>query len=299
MSRSRRRVGRRNPGTKERAALRFKKQVIQRGNRSGVRAVSTAIGIGIAMALVLGLAIMVIIRYESNTASASGGGPTMNAPAGYGSLNHPKGPCGNAAQAPCAPVDPGWFPVGSDSPAVAAAAIASSREFAAMENRYGCASLDTPALVHAYGAQTGIDYFDDDHWVVSVRDTSGMRCGIFDFVYDRAHQRMRFSSYGVLTLQDPHSRQAFPYISSSVAVAQLQSQRKLKVLAGTQPELIFFPINPSFPYLNSPVHKWAGGGNSAMNPMWHIVGSDAHDYFLGNNLNVYVRQDLPIASGQP
>jgi hypothetical protein len=223
----------------------------------------------------------------------------MTVPAGYGSLSHPKGPCGNAAQAPCAPIDPGWFPVGSESPGVIAVSIAASRVFAAMENQYGCASLDTPALVHAYGAHTGMDYYDDDHWVVSVHDASGMRCGLFDFVYDRAHQRMRFSSFGVLTSQDPNSRQAFPYISSPVAVALLQSQRKLNVGAGTQPELIFFPIDPSFPYLNSPVHKWAGGGNSAMNPMWYIVGSDSRDYFIGNNLNVSVRQDLPIANGQP
>jgi hypothetical protein len=300
MSRSRRQIGCRSSGTKVRNASRIRKQAVnQKGNRPGGRVYSTAIALGIAVALVLGLSIIVIIGHESNIANATSGGPTMAVPTGYGSLSHPKGPCGNAAQASCAPVDPGWFPVGSESPGVVSASIAASKVFVAMENRYGCASLDTPALVHAYGAHTGIDYYDDNHWVVSVHDASGMRCGLFDFVYDRAQQRMRFSSFGVLTPQDPHSSQAFPYISSAVAVARLQSQRKLNVRAGAQPELIFFPIDPSFPYLNSPVHKWAGGGNSAMNPMWHMVGSDAHDYFIGNNLNVSVRQDLPIANGQP
>jgi hypothetical protein len=144
-----------------------------------------------------------------------------------------------------------------------------------------------------------MDYYDDDHWVVSTHDTSGMRCGLFDFVYDHTHQRMRFSSYGVITSQDPHARQAFPYIMSSAAVASMQSQRKLSLLSGAKPELIFFPIDPSFPYLNSPVHKWAGGGNSGMNPMWHMLGSDKHDYFLGTDLYVHTQQELPIASGQP
>ncbi|OLE05483.1 MAG: hypothetical protein AUG82_04750 [Ktedonobacter sp. 13_1_20CM_4_53_11] len=110
---------------------------------------------------------------------------------------------------------------------------------------------------------------------------------------------MRFSSYGVLTAQDPHALQAFPYVSSSAALSRLQTQRKLKVLASTRPELIFFPIDPSFPYLTSPVHKWAGGGNSAMNPMWHMSGSDRHDYFLGADLYVHGQQDLPITTGQP
>jgi hypothetical protein len=302
MSHSRRLAGRRSSGRKVRGRQVVRKQsVMGSRKRSAGTALSpfaTSVGLGIAMILLIGLAFMVVIGHGSSTVDASGGGPP-GVSAGYGSLNHPKGPCGNDGQSPCAAVDPGWFPVTPGSPGAVAGAIASSRDFAAMANQYGCASLDTPALVHAYGAHTGMDYYDDDHWVVSARDTSGMRCGLFDFVYDSTHQRLRFSSYGILTAQDPHSRQAFPYVSSSVALAQLQSQRGLRILTGTQPELIFFPIDPSFPYLNSPVHKWAGGGNSAMNPMWHIVGSDGSDYFLGANLGVYARQDLPIARGQP
>jgi len=189
--------------------------------------------------------------------------------------------------------------VGAGSPAAIASAITANREFIALASQYGVTSLDIPALVHAYGAHTGVDYYDDDHWVVSVRNNTGMRCGLFDFVFDRAHSRMRFSSYGVLTAQDPHARQAFPYVSSSVALSHLQSQRRLSVLAGTRPELIFFPIDPSFPYLTSPVHKWAGGGNSAMNPMWHMSGADRHDYFLGADLYVHGQSDLPIARGLP
>ena len=256
------------------------------------------LGIGLAIMFVLGLALMVIMGHGSSAANASGG-PTSGVAPGYGSLDHPKGTCGNAGQAPCPAVDPGWFPIGAESPAAVASAISSSQTFVTLAQQYGVTSFDIPALVHTYGAHTGLDYYDDDHWVVSVRNSTGMRCGLFDFVYDRAHSRMRFSSYGVLTAMDPHARQPFPYMSSSVALSLLQSQRKLSVLAGTRPELIFFPIDPSFPYLTSPVHKWAGGGNSAMNPMWHMVGADRHDYFLGANLNIYGQPNLPIAKGLP
>ncbi|HLX40033.1 MAG TPA: hypothetical protein VKR42_05845, partial [Ktedonobacteraceae bacterium] len=254
----------------------------------------------IALILLLGLAFLFIIgQHGKNTNVASGGGPNPTSTPGYGSLNHPKGPCGNAGQTPCAAPDPDWFPVVSESPNTVASAITGSSSFAAIASQYGCASLDAPTLVHSYNAHTGVAYYDDDHWVVSVRDNTGMRCGIFDFVYDRTNRRMRFSSYGVLTAQDPHSRLAFPYISSQTALAQLQSQRGLGIQSGTQPALIFFPIDPSFPYLNSPAHKWAGGGNSALNPIWHLVGTDGRDYFLGVNLKVYTQQDLPIAQGQP
>lgn len=300
MSHSRSRAGGKSSGKHDRARLYIGKQpVVQDREYSRVSVFSTLLGIGIVVVLVLGLALMAIIGHGSSTATASGGGPASSIAPGYGSLNYPKGSCGNAGQASCPAVDPGWFPVGAQSPGAVVAAITGGSEFAAIARQYGIASLDTPALVHAYGAHTGMDYYDDDHWVVSVRDSTGMRCGLFDFVYDRMHQRMRFSSYGVLTAQDTHSRLAFPYVSSSIALTRFQRQRSLSVMAGTQPELIFFPVDPSFPYLNSPAHKWAGGGNSAMDPMWYVVGADRHNYFVGGDLNVYAQPDLPIAKGLP
>src|SRR5437899_4373385 len=111
---------------------------------------------------------MVIIGHGSNAANASGGGSGIHVPVGYGSLNHPKGPCGNAGQAACAPADPGWFAVTSESTDAVAAAIVGSQNFVAMKARFGYSALDAPALVYAYGAHTGNDYYDDDHWVVSV-----------------------------------------------------------------------------------------------------------------------------------
>lgn len=269
--------------------------------RRKITLLATTIALGLATLMIVGLTLMIMLSHNSGVANASGGSPasTSNSDAGYGSLHHPKGPCGNTGQAPCAPVDPGWFSIASASPADVATAIVQSDDYASMQGQFGYVSLDTPTLVHAYDAHTDNSYYDDDHWVVSVRNAAGMRCGIFDFVYDHTQQRLRFSSFGVINSPDPHSKQAFPYIPSSVAVTQLQNQRKLGVMSGTQPELIFFPIDPSFPVLTSPVHKWAGGGNSAMNPMWLIVGSDGQDYFVGTDLVVYVQKDLPVAKGQP
>lgn len=263
------------------------------------RTIAVSLMLGCVTLLVLGFVLIYFLGHSGPTTAASGPGTTSSIPVGFGSLNHPKGWCGEAGQPACPNVGPGWFVVPSESPADVAAAIASSQNYLSMQSHFDYVALDTPVLVHAYGAHTGKDYYDDDHWVVSVRNAAGQRCGLFDFVYDRANQRARFSSYGVITPQDPHSRQAFPSMPATVAVAQLWTQRHLHIMAGTEPELIFFPIDPSFPYLNSPVHSWAGGGNSAMLPMWHLVGSDGHDYFVGIDLQVYMQKDLPIAKGQP
>ena len=297
MSRSRKRAVGRKAGKQAQIGTHRGMQRV-RGDGSGRTISSSLAALTIAVFLVLGFALITFIGHARETTNASEG-QQSGAAAGYGSLNHPKGPCGNAGQASCPAADPRWFSVSAASPSAVAAAIVGSADYATISAQYGCASLDAPALVHAYGAHTGMDYYDDDHWVVSVRGISGLRCGLFDFVYDRAHQRMRFSSYGALTPQDPHALQAFPYIASSVALARLQSQRGLRMQPGTQPELIFFPIDPSYPVLTSPVHKWAGGGNSAMNPMWRLVGADGRDYFMGANLAFYTQQELPIAQGQP
>jgi hypothetical protein len=263
---------------------------------------STIFGTGIGIVVILGFIVIGILghhQHTSSTTTASGGGPAATVPVGYGSLNHPKGPCGNAGQAPCPAAQPDWFSIASDTPVAVTTAIKNSSDFLSMQPQYGFTTLDTPVLVHAYDAHTGIQYYDDDHWVVSVRNAAGMRCGIFDFVYDRTHQRLRFSSYGVITALDPHSQQAFPYISLTAATTLLHSERGLGMKMNTQPELIFFPIDPSFPILTSPVHKWAGGGNSPMAPMWFMIGSDGKNYFVGSDMHIHTQSELPIAQGQP
>ena len=305
MSRATRRTGRRSiprghPVSNKRGTSLFSMKSTRKGKQhAGGAMISTAIVLGMVVLFALGFGFLIITGHSGSVASASGGGPVGNVPTGYGAQNHAKGPCGNAGQAACPAVNPDWFAVPSASSNVVATAIGSSKEYIAMQGRYGYVAMDAPALVHAYDAHTGNDYYDDDHLVVSVRDASGLRCGIFDFVYDQTHSRMRFSSYGVITPEDTYARQAFPYIASSVALAQLQHSRGLNAIGGTHPELIFFPIDPSFPYLTSPVHKWSGGGNSAMSPMWHITGSDGHNYFIGADLQVYDQAQLPVAKGQP
>ena len=70
-------------------------------------------------------------------------------------------------------------------------------------------------------------------------------------------------------------------------------------MSGHQPELIFFPIDPAWRNPNSALHAYSGGGDSPFDPMWHVVGADAHDYFVGTDNNVYTVQQLPLAPGKP
>ena len=253
---------------------------------------------GVTLAIVLGFVfISTVVRTHSTTTASEGGGTPSLTSGSYG--NHPKGWCGNTGQAACPTVDPGWFSVSAETPAALTIAITQSGSFRTMMDQYGYQTLDTPTLVHTMFAKTGISYYDNDHWVVSVVNASGQRCGIFDFIYDRAHHRMSFSSYGVITPTDLHARMAFPYTSAHAASVVLQQQRGLAVMPNSKAELIFFPIDPNFRNLNSPVHLWSGGGESPMNPIWHLTGTNGQDYFVGADQHVYTQTDLPIAHGTP
>jgi len=249
-------------------------------------------GFGVAFILILTIAFTVVAGHVANAS----GGPR---PPSIVVRNY-KGFCGNPGQPVCPPPDPRWFSITSESPDAIAEAIVNCKDFAMLKARYGNALVDLPVLVHSFGPRTGIQWYDDDHWVVSTRNALGKEVGILDFVYDRSHHRLRFSSFAVLGQHDPNAYQAFPYISQTTAATQLKSQRKLNLRAGTQPELIFFPIDPRWRDLSSPIHLWSGGGDAPLDPMWFMVGSDKHDYFVGADLKVYNEEVLPFApNGQP
>lgn len=252
----------------------------------------------VVLVIVLGFVFISTVARAGNTSVASSAATVSP---GYGTLNHVKGWCGNNANQVACPAagTSDWFSVSSETSAALTSAISGSNSFRSMMNRYGYQALDTPTLVHAMFAHTGISYYDDDHWVVSVRNAAGQRVGVFDFIYDRANHRMSFSAFGVVTPIDPHAQMAFPYTALSVASAALQKQRHLALMANSSAELVFIPIDPNFRNLNSPVHLWSGGGDSPMDPMWSLIGADGQEYFVGVDQNVYTQANLPLAQGTP
>lgn len=224
---------------------------------------------------------------------ASSGTPSSTSP------GKPLASCGGASQATCT-VDPGWIDVPQDTPADVAAAIAGSGGYTRMTTHFGGSALDTPVLVRSFELRpTGVEYYDDDHWIVRLRDSTGRATGVFDYIYDRANHRISLATFGKLTPGDPRATQPFPATSAADAVTRFQSARSIAVKPGQQPEPVYFPIDPAWRVPNSVVHSYSGGGESPFDPMWHVVGADGHDYFVGTDNNVYTVQQLPFAPGKP
>jgi hypothetical protein len=163
----------------------------------------------------------------------------------------------------------------------------SSPEYAMLQKRAGYTTLDTPIRVHSLHMHTGIDYYEMDHWVASARSTTGVRAGLFDFVYDATYKRLRFASFGVITPGDVHAHMAFPYVVGVQVLAKLQRQPGIHLLAASQPEPVFFQIDPRYRDLSSNKYRWYAGGDSPMNPLWHVAGVAGTDYFVGSDLHTY------------
>src|SRR5450631_4366786 len=140
--------------------------------------------IGLVVGIVLLCALLLVCGVGKSMASATG-----SLLSGPGSLNHSKGWCGQQGQPQCR-IDFGWLPVASEQPAEIARVMMSNPEYAMLRKSAGYSALDTPTRVHSLNAHTGIAYYDLDHWIASVRSTTGIRVGLFDFVYDAAYKRL-------------------------------------------------------------------------------------------------------------
>jgi hypothetical protein len=215
----------------------------------------------------------------------------------YVGTHSPKpAPCDAPGFPACPAIDPGWTPLNAGTASAVATAITGSGMFATMSAHHGGKTLDLPVLVRTLTSGTGYDYYDDDHWVVSVRDADNHEVGIYDYVYDRANQRIRFASYTIVRPGSPRYDKPFPYVSASSAAARLQSERGVGARASGQADLVFFPID-STQYGPGAPHQWYGGGESPVTAMWRIPGTDNVNYFVGQDNHVYDFKDLPMKRG--
>jgi hypothetical protein len=185
------------------------------------------------------------------------------------------------------------IPFDLDSPAGVAQAIVGDPMVRAFAQRFDAQTLDTPALVWYQNGSRGPQLTDRDHWVVTARNAAGQRSAIYDFEYVRSQHRLRASSAGVITPEDPNSAAAFPLLGSATAVERLHALRGLAPAAGSAPRMIWFSIDDRWRDPSSLI-KWYGGGESAMDPMWLIQATDGVTYYVGQDLKVYVYADLPI-----
>lgn len=158
-------------------------------------------------------------------------------------------------------------------------------------------SFDTPVLV--LPATMGNSNGDDNlpHYVVRA-SINGVRMVTYDYTYDPATHMLKSGPIGGSVPNDPGYGKPFPWygVSASAAITTLHTSRGLALAATTQPQLVFFGLNPA---VMNPAHplKWFAGGESDGDPIWRLKGGDGKLYFVGIDGHVYTPSQLPIEPG--
>lgn len=135
------------------------------------------------------------------------------------------------------------------------------------------------------------------HFVIRA-SVNGVRMITYDVTYNPSLKEIGDLTFGGDPPNSTHYNKAFPFegVSASAAVATLHNARGLAIAAGTQPQFVYFALNPN---AVNPAHptKWFGGGESPEDPIWRLKGSDAQLYFVGVDGHLYLPKDLPVAPG--
>lgn len=203
----------------------------------------------------------------------------------------------------------GWVALPSASPtAVAGAArdtplfqlVAGSSQLLSKALQTG--TLGTPVLVHAYRQIPG----NTDMWVVpvypkgSATDSGAAPVALLDFTYDAADKRIHAATFaGPFVPADPEYGKPFPQVTAALALARLEGTRGIQPAPGTQPELVYVPIDLDKTTGPTATIHWTGGGQFPDMAIWLIHGADGTTYLVGLDEQVYTSSQLPLVSGAP
>ncbi len=200
---------------------------------------------------------------------------------------------------PAATPHPTWVAVKSSQPSDILAAARATTTFqnvmtaqTPLGNALRSGTLGTPVLVHAYRPTPGML----DTWVIPVLHGSDAHVvALLDFAYDSGQQRLHATAFsGPFAPGDPEYGQPFPRLSMQNALSQAQSKRNIAEMAGTQPQLVYFPVDLDKTVGPQATVHWTGGGAFADQAIWLLHGADGKDYLLGNDGQVYTPAQLPL-----
>ncbi|HEX8034001.1 MAG TPA: hypothetical protein VF510_09150 [Ktedonobacterales bacterium] len=196
--------------------------------------------------------------------------------------------------------NPAWVGVKSTQSGDITAAARATRTFQSVQasqtplgNLLRTGTLGTPVLVHAYRPTPGML----DIWVIPVLQSADAHVvALLDFAYDKGQQRLHATTFaGPFSQGDPAYGQPFPRMTMQDALTQAQNKRHISMMSGTQPQLVYFPVDLDKTTGPHATIQWTGGGQFADSAIWLLRGADAKDYLVGNNGEVYTPDQLPLS----
>lgn len=238
---------------------------------------------GNASFLLLGLAVIAVVG-----ALAAGCQPSPGSGAKPGST-----PAASAT--PTTQAESGeWIALRSTAAADILAAARQSSLFRGDQSESGdhadLSRLGAPVFVRAIqppGAPAGLY---PDFYVVPVLDASGAATDAAELELNPTHTAIQVIA--IVTYSQPHADGAIASLTASAAIAAVSAQQHSAPRAGTSPQLVYFPADPTAQQTGA----WTGGGAFPADPIWLVPGADGHDHLVGDDGRVYDPEQLPLAT---
>ena len=186
----------------------------------------------------------------------------------------------------------GWIPITSDTPDAIIAAAHKTTMFNVNRSDGGdyldISHLEAPILVRALPA-VGSDSMPD-YYVIPIDDTSGAIVGAAELALNSTHTAIQLTS--IITYSEPRPHGQMPHMGISVAESILSTQSHTTLRSGTQPQLVYVPIDAGA--LESGEVTWNGGGLYPADPVWLIPGADGQNHLVGTDGHAYEMSSVPV-----
>lgn len=186
----------------------------------------------------------------------------------------------------------GWISITSDTPDAIIVAAHKTTLFNVNRSTDGdyldISHLEAPVLVRALSA-VGSDSMPD-YYVIPVDDTSGAIVGAAELALNSTHTAIQLTS--IITYSEPRPHGQMPQMGMSVAESILSAQSHTTLRSGTQPQLVYVPIDASA--LESGEVTWNGGGLYPADPVWLIPGADGQNHIIGADGHAYAMSSVPV-----
>lgn len=194
-----------------------------------------------------------------------------------------------------------WVSMRSESPADVLAAAESTTMFQSaltsgdpIGATLRTGKLGQPVLVKPYRDGTVLDTV----WVIPVVTSSATPGALLEFVYDRPHRRLRAASFDAVGSGMFYASHPFPFTEATGAAAVVRQARNVSLMTGKPAELVYFPTDHTA-VLTGQSPPWTSGGDSVIDPMWHVPGGDGHWYYVTHDMQVLRASEFPVAGTFP
>jgi hypothetical protein len=257
----------------------------------------------LALAIVATAAAMALaahsVPHSAAAGTGTGAGPNGSQPSGQQTTGVTV-TCGAPGQPACSAQPSVWIPLRSSASADILAAARQSTLFA--ENRsdsgdhaHDLTRLGSPVFVQAMqpvgaAAPSGAGAVWPDFYVIPILDVQGNTTDAAEAQLNPTHTALHVIA--IVTYTHPRPAGTVTAVTMADAVAAVAAQAHTTVRAGSQPRLVYVPIDAAAQETGKIV--WTAGGESPADPLWLIPGADGQDRVVGNDSRLYTATQLPV-----